>query len=264
MQWPHSGLNNAYQTGRDPSENLAGTVIQSMREAGASGGRVVVTYQEGLTIGPNPDIVMDQLVGYHYLSQNYGVVRGIHSQNIDKEYFYVLAGDRHGTTIKVSDYGTFTLGPLEQKSFHMTGSRKTYTVESNEAIAVFHMSGTDRLTQSGQRGGALIPPLSSDKHCVGSKIVDFSRSKSHAEGYSYYLNLLAFVDPSDPDITSIGNFKLQKTVWSSTTPPTATLSNVSASSDEKALENYLNDINNWHTFDGLAPSSPLNKWRGFR
>ena len=257
----HSGLNNAYQTGRDPSENLAGTVIQSMREAGASGGRVVVTYQEGLTIGPNPDIVMDQLVGYHYLSQNYGVVRGIHSQNIDKEYFYVLAGDRHGTTIKVSDYGTFTLGPLEQKSFHMTGSRKTYTVESNEAIAVFHMSGTDRPTQSGQRGGALIPPLSSDKHCVGSKIVDFSRSKSHAEGYSYYLNLLAFVDPSDPDITSIGNFKLQKTVWSSTTPPTATLSNVSASSDEKALENYLNDINNWHTFDGLAPSSPLNKWR---
>ena len=90
----HSGLNNAYQTGRDPSENLAGTVIQSMQEAGASGGRVVVTYQEGLTIGPNPDIVMDQLVGYHYLSQNYGVVRGIHSQNIDKEYFYVLAAWR--------------------------------------------------------------------------------------------------------------------------------------------------------------------------
>ena len=258
---PHSGLNNAYQTGREPNENLAGTVIQSMRDAGASGGQLVVTYQEGLTIGPNPDIVMDQIVPTHYLAENYGIVRGIHSANIDKEWFYVLAGEQT-TQIKVTDHGTMTLNPRQQVAFHMTGNRKAYTVEANHTVAVFHMSGTDDPNSGqGQRGGALIPPLSSTMHCVGSKIVDFSRSKSYAEGYDYYLNLIAFVHPTDPDLTTIGNFKLKKTVWLTTVPPTATFASVGASSPEKALENYLNDPNNWHTFDGLDPASPLNNWR---
>ena len=258
-----SGVDDGYQTGRKPNATFPGIIVESVQQAPASGGYVVVTYQEGLAMGPNPDIIMDQIVPIYYLGNNYGVVRGISIPSVQKEYFYIMAGNKTAT-VKVTDYPTpITIPRYTQKAFPMKGTRKAYAIESDEGILVLHVSGAETSVRNqGQRGGALLPPLSSEKHCAGSKVVDFSRARTKAAGYTFYLNMIAYVHPTDPDLVSVGNFELFKTRWNNaTTPPTSSFGKVSSGDPEKQLEDYLNDISNWNQFDDVSPTSKLKDWR---
>ncbi|MGP1363321.1 MAG: hypothetical protein ACTTKZ_06525, partial [Bacteroides sp.] len=264
--YPTAGSIYSYQTGREPGENLAGTVIQSLRESGTSGGSFVVTYQEGLLRGGNPDMIADQLVQQNNLSTHYGVVRGIWNANMDKEYLYIVAPHTSGgANVRINGAAPVHIGPRQQYVVKMSGSA-SYALESDNVVMVFHMSGADQYYPGygyrGQRAGAQVPPLSNQHLCVGSKEVDFSRAQKAAHGYTLYLNILAFMHPDDPDQCTIGNFKLKKTQWSTTgTPPVTQVQFVNATSPgEVALLNHINDINNWHTFT-CSPGSPLENWR---
>ncbi|MGP1461635.1 MAG: hypothetical protein ACTTKF_08670, partial [Bacteroides sp.] len=259
------GIAKSYQTSRTSNRTLEGAHVRSISTGGYSGGKVVITYQEQLISGWNPDMIMDQLIPNDVAGVNYGIIRGIWSNNINKEYVYVVA-TKDGTRVKLKKMDnvveTVVLNKNEQKSFHLGGPTNTafsITVDDKEKpIQVFHVSGADEYdwgSWQGQRAGAVVPPLSTTDACIGSKTVDFSRSMSYQQGFPLRLNIAAFQHPTDPALQAIGSgkFILQKSVGG------GAFTNVTSSDPEYAIVNYLNTPSNWQNFPNLDPA--ISKWK---
>ena len=259
------GNSLGYQTSRDPHKRLAGSIVEVMTDEG-SGGDIVVLTRDDITEGPNPDYVTDQLVPAVTVGSNgergtlagtdFGIVQGVVAR-AKKEYLYVL-GTEDGTKVAVSGHGTYTLNEGQQQSIHMSGpSDRGVTVRATKPVLVFHMSGVEWTTDGqAQRGGAVIPALPQVGTCVGSGEVAFSRAKSG--DYVFYLNVLAWDDPTNPARSAIGSFELYKE------SPTGF---VRVTGSEQNLENYLNNRANWSRFPNVAnpdPSGPAQsraeKW----
>ncbi|MCB8964635.1 MAG: PKD domain-containing protein [Bacteroidales bacterium] len=242
---------DGYQVAWDDGSRLAGAKVEVI-----SGGDIVVLTRDDITHGPNPDYVADQLVPIDYAGTDFGVIRGVMSTKTRNEFIYIV-GTEPSTTVYISNHGQKTITEGEQWGVRIDGaSDDGVMVHSDKPVFVFHMSGTGD-GGSDQKAGAVIPALPNTGLCIGSQNVVFSRTKG--SGYVFYLNVLAWDKNSDPVTSAIGNFVLQKQGATGFEP-------VGATSDEKKLEDYLNDRNNWSTFDLPAgiTSSPVEKWKYVR
>ena len=251
----HYGLPDAYQVSWEAAKTLEGSYVRSINTPGYSGGKIVVSYQEQLLRGWNPDIAMDQLIPNDVAGYNYGIIRGHRLAVLDKEVVYVVATE-NGTVVNMAGSPPVTLSKNQQKAFPLKGDGKdAYALYANKPIQVLHISGAERPAggpypnPQGQRAGAVVPPLSTEETCIGSKVVDFSRSMDHP--FNFVLNVAAFQHPTDPTLRAIGNFKLQKSVNGSL------FTDVTGS--ELAVQNYLNNPSNWKPFPGA--NAAINKWR---
>ena len=272
---PHYGRTDGYQTGRTADETFGAIFLRSEPTipGAALRSQFVVTYQENLleqSTNHGLDLILEQMVPSYYLGSNYAVVRNVWPKpSNDCEYLYIQSVQSRKVTVKVTGEPPFVLQDFQQKVIRMNG-HEDYTIEVTDyeghskeeaKLAILHLASVES-SSANQLAASVVPPLSSNISCAGSKRVSFSRTlRSSEDGnpYIYYLTLYAFVDDSDPDISTKGKFVLKKTKWLSAT--NAKFEQVSNSSREKKLEDYLNDINNWHSFTGLDPSSPLKKWR---
>lgn len=244
-----------YQTSRRPDRRLAGSIVEVMKDEG-SGGDIVVLTRDDITDGPNPDYVADQLVPAVMENAkgeketlggtDFGIVQGVVGSP-KNEYLYIL-GIENGTRVNVSGKGSYTLDEGEQESIRMADwGDKGVAVRADKPIMVFHMSGVEEGGQ-GQKGGAVIPALPQEGHCVGSAEVAFSRAKDG--DYVFYLNLLAWNDPASPARSAIGGFELYKQSGS------GKFERVTGS--EKKLEDWLNNPANWTRFPNVSHPDPSN------
>ncbi len=250
----------AYQTGRSENSRLCGAHVEADKP-------VVVLTRDDCTKSHagNPDYVVDQLVplkkddgsgGYEsILGSEHVLVRGVTSAPWWDEWAYVVATEDN-TTVHVSNHGSHTLNAGQQWSVQLNspldGSQGvSVRADGGKKIVVYHMSGVENSSYS-QKAGAIIPPLPRADKCIGSTSVAFSRSKSKAERYTFYLNVVVWVNTTAPglppgvDINGIGGFELQQgspTGFVPVTDPALV-----------AVQNYLNNPANWKTFPagGLA------------
>ena len=245
----HYGMPDAYQVSREANKTLEGSYVRSVTDVpGYSGGKIVISYQEQLLNGWNPDIAMDQLIPNDVAGYNYGIIRGRRVPNLDLERAYVVATE-DGTVVNMAGFPAVSLSKNQQTSFRLNGNGKdSYSLSSNKPIQVFHLSGTDASTQ-GQRAGGVVPPLSTEETCIGSKVVDFSRSMDHP--FNFILNVAAFQHPTDPTLRAIGHFKLQKSVNGSLF--------ADVTGPELAVQNHLNNPANWKPFPSL--NAAIAKWQ---
>ncbi|MGP1363096.1 MAG: hypothetical protein ACTTKZ_05365, partial [Bacteroides sp.] len=249
----HFGYPDGYQVSREKTITLEGSYVRSLSEPGYSGGKLVISYQEQLLRGWNPDMVMDQLIPNDVTGVNYGIIRGSRIPKIDNEVLYVVATE-DGTTVTLSGFPTVTLNKNRQTSFRLKGnglSKDAYALHATKPVQVLHLSGAEELaTNEGQRAAAVVPPLANGETCIGSKVVDFSRSMENP--FEMILNVAAFEHPTDPNLSAIGKFVLQKSVngslFANVTDP-----------DELVVQNHLNNPANWHSFPSSDPD--ISKWR---
>ena len=264
-----TGIAESYQTSRKSDRTLEGSYVRSISKGGYSGGKIVITYQEQLVDGPNPDAIMDQLIPNDVAGVNYGIIRGDWRKTVDREFVYVVATEDN-TTVTIKSYENFNPygASLYQKSFSKTLNKNqqvsfrlrengndAFSLTATQPVQVFHVSGADENGGQGQRAGAVVPPLSTEQTCIGSKTVDFSRSMPENRRFPLILNIAAFQHPTDPDRQAIGpgRFQLKKSVAG------GPFVDVGTSDPEYPLLTHLNDPSKWKKFP--SPNAAMDKWQ---
>ena len=233
-----------YQTTYTNTLRLAGSYVEVDQTQGSGAPVAVITHDDIVVsqFSLNPDYVTDQLVPIEHIGTDYAVIQGVGYNATEIEDHVFVVGTQNGTNFTVKR------GPADVTSTHTVDERgsveismnnqnyRVVTVNSDRPVYVYHMSGTGR-----QKAGALIPTIS---NCTGSTRVAFNRTRSQADGYDFFLSILAWAKAGN---SSIGNFRLLK-------------NNVDVSLPGEV--GVINAINNPASFNPLPETGvPYENWQ---
>lgn len=251
----YSNASGYYNTSFSKDDRLAGAIVQVDQTEGSGAPISIITHDDIVqsNYSGNPDYVTDQLVPIDHIGTDYAVIQGVGfdasttwsppgyglpNSYVEIEDWVYVVGTVAGTSI-TAKYGpagvteTYTLGVGATQALTLNDiNRKVVTIKSTQPVYVYHMSGAGR-----QKAGALIPTIS---QCTGSYRVAFNRTKSEADGYDFFLNLLVWQ-------SGMGQFRLLK-------------NNVEVTSASEVA--VINAINNAANFNSLPEAGdPYVNWR---
>ncbi len=251
---------NSYQVpkGGVVNRGLRGTVIEV-----AEGGDVAVTVHsdDAQPQGNGPDYIGDQLVPVSRYGHTYAAIRGIMGRrSYSGEVLSVAAAaathvtaycNEHGHVKVIDGWENRPLAAGEQVDIAIDGY-SAVTLVANEAegkIGVFQVAGLSA-SGSGQRAGAILPPIPVGRECIGTREVVLTRS----QGDPYYVNVLAFVpDATGSENSAIGGFMLQEFNGTEFVDMTA--------GKGKLFADRLNNPASWKELPYQGENKALGRWK---
>ncbi|PID90999.1 MAG: hypothetical protein CSA97_00075, partial [Bacteroidetes bacterium] len=236
----------------------------------------------GSSVSSNgPDYIADQLVPVDFFGSTYVAIPGKRGSHKAHEWLFITAVE-DGTEVRAW-YNKNSVAKLPKPNDKLPVNKKvslqrgeqisllisgygTVSVVASKAVGVFQVTGMQETANAGQRAGGLLPPLPvGPKACRGTRSVVLSRPQD----MDFYLNLVAFWD-SDPEISAIGNFKLEKFNGTEFVPDNSTGAKrfLAVLNDEARLSDGLSipswsPETNWTKLPnpGTGTNKDLKRWR---